>query len=149
MAFAVDSAGLTAQCTGRAQMRRAPVTADVRSRMTYSHAWSWNTAIAVVVAGALYWLLRLLMKRRYSKEYEDISGDAAALERQPPSFWNRHSFNRKAESFDRAFNWWLVTFGFIRSREPALIALCLAVQIAWVVAVYFVFAEPIYFESRQ
>jgi hypothetical protein len=117
--------------------------------MTYSYAWSWNTAIAVVVAGSLYWLLRLLMKRRYTKEYVDISGDAAALERQPPPFWDRHSFNRKAQTFDRAFNWWLVTFAFLRSREPGLIALCLAVQIAWVIAVYFVLAEPIYFESRQ
>ena len=115
----------------------------------YSYGWSWNTVIALVVAGSLYWLLRLVMKRRYTKEYEHSSGDAAALERQRPAFWDGHSFNRKAQSFDRAFNWWLLTFGFLRSKEPMLIALCFAVQITWLIAVYFVIAEPLYFEGQR
>ena len=117
--------------------------------MTYSYGWSWNTVMALVIAGSLYWTLRVLMKRRYAKEYESISGDAVALERQKPAFWDAHSFNRKKESFDRAFNWWLLTFGFLRTREPMLIALCLAVQITWLVAMYFVLAEPLYFEGRS
>jgi hypothetical protein len=117
--------------------------------MTYSYGWSWNTVLALVVAGSLYWMLRVLMKRRYTKEYKSISGDAVALERQKPAFWDAHSFDRKKQSFDRAFNWWLLTFGFLRSKEPMLIALCFAVQITWLIAMYFVFAEPLYFEGHS
>lgn len=72
------------------------------------------------------------------------STDAAALERQPPPFWDAYSPNRRRASFDRAFNWWLLTFAFFRSKEPSLIALCLAVQIMWLIAMYFVIAEPLY-----
>jgi hypothetical protein len=112
-----------------------------------AYGWSWNTAIALLVAGTLYWSLRLVMKRRYVNEYAGIRGDAAALEKQQPAFWEPYSPDRKGASFDKAFNWWLLTFGFLRSKEPALIVLCIAVQVTWLIAMYFVIAEPIYIGS--
>jgi len=117
--------------------------------MAYQYAWSWNTAAAITTSVSLYWLLRYLLKRRYTKEYESLRRDAEALEMQPPSFWDKGAFGRKAHSYSRALSWWLWSFQFLQSEALGLKLLCLAVQASGLVAGYFVLAEPIYFESSQ
>lgn len=117
--------------------------------MAYQYAWSWNTAAAIATSVSLYWLLRYLLKQRYTQEYESLRKDAEARELQPPSFWDKGNFDRKAHCYSRALNWWLWSFRFLQSKSLELKLLCLAVQVSALITGYFVLAEPIYLESSS
>ena len=115
--------------------------------MTTQYAWSWNTVAAIGIGAALYWSFRYLLRRRYTKEYESLRKDAEALASQAPRFWEKGVIDRESYSYERALNWWLWSFQFLQSEALSLKVLCVAVQASTLVAAYFVFAEPIYFES--
>ena len=110
-----------------------------------AYAWSWRTATALAAAIALYWFLRLVVKRYRPVLYQSLQTEALMLGRRKNRPWDP-SDNHRA-NYVRAFHWWLFTFGFLQTKDPLLISLSLLDLASMVICWYFVVAEPIYFGS--
>ena len=101
--------------------------------MHTEYSWSWATAIFLVLTGVLFFALRSRLQSKHPEVFRGLG---------LTNKWWESSSNFK-------YTKWLFTFRYLTLGDRSLSVICLSTKLVWLITIYLLFAQPIYFESTS